>query len=97
MNWDYANLSKAAKEAGGPAEYVKTLVDFGRNTGHKDMIPVVLISLAVGCAGGLASKIFYDRSKYAKIKDKEASEKLTQGIKEYDETHISDEEKTDKQ
>ncbi len=48
MSWDYAELSKAAKDAGGPEKLMDMLVDSGKDIGHKDMLPVVGIALGVG-------------------------------------------------
>ena len=38
LNWDYAELSKAAKAAGGPEKYVELLERTSRNAGKMDMI-----------------------------------------------------------
>ena len=47
QNWDYAELSKAAKAAGGPEKYVEMLECASRDAGKKEMLPWVAVA-AVG-------------------------------------------------
>lgn len=51
MAWDYAELSKAAKEAGGPEKLMDLLIESGKDSGHKEMLPVVAIALGIGALG----------------------------------------------
>ena len=39
QNWDYAELSKAAKAAGGPEKYVEMLELTSRDAGKMEMRP----------------------------------------------------------
>ena len=41
QNWDYAELSKAAKAAGGPEKYVEMLERASRDAGKMEMLPWV--------------------------------------------------------
>lgn len=38
-NWDYAELSKAAKAAGGPEKHVEMLERANRDAGKMEMLP----------------------------------------------------------
>ena len=40
-NWDYAELSKAAKAAGGPEKYVEMLERASKEAGKMEMLPWV--------------------------------------------------------
>ena len=46
QNWDYAELSKAAKSAGGPEKYVDMLEQDSRNAGKMEMLPWVGVAAA---------------------------------------------------
>ena len=39
QNWDYAELSKAAKVAGGPEKYVEMLELTSKDAGKMEMLP----------------------------------------------------------
>lgn len=52
-NWDYAELSKAAKSIGGPEKFVEMLENTSRRKGKLEMIPW----LGVAAAGGFAINI----------------------------------------
>lgn len=86
--WDYANLSKLAKENGGPEELVNKLV----NSGKLQMLPWVFVSF--GCGVAAAKLVQY----FKKIKAKSAAEledakqEVIRGIKEYDATHVDESE-----
>ena len=49
QNWDYAELSKAAKAAGGPEKYVEMLECASRDAGKMEMLPWVGVA-AVGAS-----------------------------------------------
>ena len=49
QNWDYAELSKAAKAAGGPEKYVEMLERASRDAGKMEMLPWVGVG-AVGAS-----------------------------------------------
>ena len=44
-DWDYANMSRAAKEAGGPKEYYEATYESGRSKGHLEMAPVIGLAI----------------------------------------------------
>lgn len=90
MDWDYARLSKAAKQAGGPEKLIDMLVESGKATGHKEMIPLVFIAALVGALGyaGIQQLIKFFGEKDIPLDEVEAAkEKLVRGIKEYDASH----------
>lgn len=44
-NWNYALLSKMAKEAGGPEKYAAMIEVAGRNAGRMEMVPLVIAAV----------------------------------------------------
>ena len=92
MSWNYAELSKAAKEAGGPEALMDVLVDSGRKSGRKDMAPLVLIALAAGAGIMKAIDYFTEKKKESTKKVEAAKEELIQGIKDYDEKSVKNKE-----
>ncbi len=55
MSWDYAQMSKAAKQSGGPEKWIGTIKAASRSQGHRDMFPIVALAMGVGTAiGGIA-------------------------------------------
>ena len=105
MSWNYAELSKAAKDAGGPEKLMDLLVESGKETGRKDMIPVVGIAFGLGILGyaGIQKAIRYFKKQSVSPEAVEAAKKeLINGINEYDATHsdsdsVSKETRTDEQ
>ncbi len=85
-SWDYAELSKLAKENGGPENLVNILVESGK----KQMIPWLGVALATGVVVtvGVQKAVAYLKEK-RKESEKEAElakQELIRGIKEYDES-----------
>ena len=96
--WNYAQLSQAAKIAGGPERYVEALIAGGKALGRMQMVPW----LAVAGIGG--SLLTYGGVKFAEhIKAKKeaeiavAKEQVIEGIKEYDAEHEVEEESADEE
>lgn len=91
MSWDYANLSKMAKDNGGPEQLVDTLVKSGREEGEKigrkQMIPL-LIFATLGVWGFDKYKSWQNKKKEEdKRKLEESKRELINGINEYDANH----------
>jgi polyhydroxyalkanoate synthesis regulator phasin len=95
MSWNYAELSKAAKNFGGPEKYADTLVKYGKHTGRKEMIPIVGVALGLGAIGYAGVQNLVARLKKKEELSTEAArqakEALIQNIKNYDETHPDNE------
>lgn len=91
MAWDYAELSKAAKDAGGPEKLMDLLIESGKDTGHKEMLPVVGIAVVIGALGyaGISKLVkFFKKKKQISPKAVEAAKaELKKGIEEYDAAH----------
>ena len=91
MAWDYAELSKAAKEAGGPEKLMELLVESGRDAGRKEMLPKVGIAAglgALGCVGIIKLVKFLKKKKKISTEAVEAAKaELIKGIEEYDADH----------
>ena len=49
QKWDYAELSKAAKIAGGPEKYVEMLESASKDEGRMEMLPWIGVA-AVGAS-----------------------------------------------
>lgn len=87
-SWNYAELSKAAKAAGGPEKYIELLEQASRQKGKEEMLPWLVIAV-VGTFLFTAGTIkIVNILKIHKDKNKETIEEikreLIDGIKEYD-------------
>lgn len=92
MSWNYAELSKAAKKAGGPEALVMTLIKFGRS----QMIPKVIGTGIIGAGVGIGITKCVDcvrnyRKRLAKDAER-AKKELVEGINSYDAMHSEQEE-----
>lgn len=98
QDWIYAELSSAAKKAGGPEKLVDQLIKAGKNSGHKEMIPFVAVALVTGVVGGTVGTIlvkYIKKKKKTSLKEVAAAKaKLIQGIKDYDAAHPEEKEST---
>ena len=95
QNWDYAELSKAAKAAGGPEKYVDMLEQASKDAGKMGMLPWIGVT-AVGASLLTAATIkVVDYFKSKKKKNEEeiekAKEEIINGIKDYDDIHPDEE------
>ena len=91
QNWDYAELSKASKMAGGPEKYVEMLETASRDSGKMEMLPWIGVA-AVGASlltAATMKVIDYFKSKNSKNKKaiEVAKQEIIEGIKEYDAEH----------
>lgn len=96
QNWDYAELSKAAKVAGGPEKYVEMLERASRDAGKMEMLPWVGVA-AVGASLLTVTAVkvvdFFKSKKRQNQEDIEAAkQEIIAGIKAYDAEHESIEE-----
>ena len=96
QNWDYAELSKAAKAAGGPEKYAEMLGLASKETGKMEMLPWLGVA-AVGASLLTAATIkvvdyFKSRKKNNEAEIEKAKEEIINGIKEYDAAHPEEEE-----
>lgn len=86
MQWDYAELSKAAKEVGGPQKLVDFIFESGKNEGRKEMIPVIIVTALA--AYGIPKLIAHFKKNKASPEEVEvAKAELIKGIEEYDASH----------
>ena len=96
QHWDYAELSKAAKVAGGPEKYVEMLERASRDAGKMEMLPWVGVA-AVGASLLTVAAVkvvdFFKSKKRQNQEDIEAAkQEIIAGIKAYDAEHESIEE-----
>ena len=96
QNWDYAELSRAAKAAGGPEKYVEMLECASRDAGKMEMLPWVGVA-AVGASLLTVAAVkvvdFFKSKKRQNQEDIEAAkQEIIAGIKAYDAEHESIEE-----
>lgn len=84
MSWNYAELSKLAKKAGGPEKLVNILIDSGKNK----MKPWMIVAAPGGSAFTLIVqkiiKYFRNKKKISDAEVEAAKKELIQGIKDYD-------------
>lgn len=95
QNWDYAELSKAAKVAGGPEKYVEMLELTSKDAGKMEMLPWIGAA-AVGASLVTVAAIkvvdyFKAKKKKNEIEIAKAKEEIINGIKEYDAMHPDEE------
>lgn len=95
QNWDYVELSKAAKAAGGPEKYVEMLERTSRDAGKMDMLPWVGVA-AIGASLLTAATIkvvdYFKSKKQQNQKELEAAkQEIIAGIKAYDAEHKENE------
>lgn len=93
--WDYAELSKAAKAAGGPEQYVELLEKSSKDAGKIEMAPWIGVA-AIGASLLTAATIkVVDYFKYKKKNNvaeiEKVKEEIIKGIKEYNATHPDEE------
>lgn len=96
QNWDYAELSEAAKAAGGPEKYAELLEQVSKSAGKTEMLPWVGVA-AVGASLLTAATIkvvdyFKSKKKKNEADIAKAKEEIINGIKEYDAAHPDEEE-----
>ena len=92
MKWNYAQLSKAAKLAGGPEKYVASLVAkskaLGVSLGRSQMYPWIWVAAAGGgLLGWGISKLAEGRRKAKEDDVQEAAAQLVKEIEAYDAAH----------
>ena len=91
QNWDYANLSKDAKAAGGPEK----LVEIIEKNGMMKMVPAIFGAVALTAVTRKAIEYFKAKRKQGKAELEQAKQELIDGIKQYDAEHENDKTETD--
>jgi len=95
MSWDYSELSKQAKLAGGPQALADKIEEDGRQKGRDEMKPVVVLTSVISLIGGvIASKIYHhfkDNNATTQIESEKAKEEFVQRLEEYDNAYQDDE------
>lgn len=92
MSWNYAELSKLAKKAGGPEQLMTQVKNAseaaGRMQGRMDMMPFVGIGVGLGTGlGMLLMKLYgyYKGKKEISLEEANKAEiEIIEGIKNYD-------------
>lgn len=96
MAWDYAKLSKVAKDVGGPEKLMDLLFEAGKDAGHKEMLPIIGIALGIGALlyAGISELLrFFKKKEQISPEEVEvAKAELIKGIEEYDVTHPTEDE-----
>ncbi len=94
QNWDYAELSKAAKAAGGPEKYVEMLELTSKDAGKMEMLPWIGAAVGASLVTAAAIKVvdyFKAKKKKNEMEIAKAKEEIINGIKEYDAMHPDEE------
>ena len=73
MEWDYAMLSKSAKELGGPEMFKDALI----SSGKKQMVPTVIVCSVLSALAVVAGVKVVDYYKEKKQKETAATEELS--------------------
>lgn len=79
MNWDYAELSKCAKAAGGPDCFVQSAMSLGK----RKMVPVVIATGIIGL--GVGFLLGYGVAYLVQMKDEEIQRDLKDRLDESEE------------
>lgn len=91
MAWNYAELSKAAKAAGGPEKLVETIETAAKAQGKSEMAPWIGVAAlaAAGVTFGITKLVNHFKAKNAESQEalNLAKAELVKGIKEYDAKH----------
>lgn len=92
--WNYAELSKAAKEAGGPEKYIEFLEEVNRQKGRSEMVPwmgVAALGASLLTIGTVKIVNIIKSRKVTKENEIEAVKlELTEKINEYASKHIEE-------
>lgn len=93
MAWDYAKLSKAAKDSGGPEKFMELLIKIGKKIGYKEMIPLVIAAWVLGVFSSDILQTLKSFKKKETITSKSvetAKQELIQEIKECIMSYMND-------
>lgn len=101
MSWDYAELSKLAKENGGPEALVEKLVqsgiDQGIPKGKNSMMPIIIAAAGIALAAGAGITVgiqkligHFNKQKHSQEEIEKAKKEIIQGINAYDEMHTTE-------
>ncbi len=88
MAWDYAELSKLAKENGGPEKLVEALFESGIKAGKNKMYPLIGVALAGGILITVGIQKISQKQAISKEAADEVKREIIQGIKDYDASKI---------
>lgn len=89
MSWNYAELSKAAKAAGGPEALTELLVQSGKSKMAPWIVVFTLIGTGIGVGITKAVDYFKEKKKVSDQAVEAAKKELIQGIKDYDAAHTN--------
>ena len=103
MSWDYAELAKAAKSAGGPEKLLDLIKEsgkyLGRIEGRASMVPWIVgaILVTAGITYGATKLIDLHRAKMAAVQlaTEEAKKELICKLIEHDAMHTGDDSSTE--
>ena len=90
QNWDYANLLKDAKVAGGPEKLVEIIEKAGEKNGMMKMVPAVIGAVAVTAITMKAIEYFKAKRKQSQAELEQAKQELIDGINQYNAEHEND-------
>lgn len=89
--WDYAKLSKDAKELGGPEKLLETIKKSAELKGKQSMAPWLFVMFVLGGGALYGCKKFCDFFKNKKFQTQAkidaVNAEIIKGIKDYDDTH----------
>lgn len=87
QKWDYAELSKAAKQAGGPEKFVEMLEAASKKSGKIEMIPWLGVTAVVTAAVMKVIEYFKSQKSSTQKEIDISKQEIINGIKEYDAVH----------
>ncbi len=87
MKWNYAELSKAAKSAGGPEALVELLEKSGKTKMVPPMILVGMICLGAGWGISKVAEFLKNKKEISDQEVQKAKQEIIDGINAYDAAH----------
>ena len=79
-DWNYAQLSRSAKQMGGPEKMVETITSNARTNGRMDMLPWIGLAMVVGYGAKLIVEKVKGRIERRKEEARKAEEELIQAM-----------------
>ena len=93
-NWDYAELSKLAKQTGGAEKCIEIIEKSSRSVGKVEMIPVLGVAIAgtavLTAVTMKAIEYFKAKRKQSQAELEQAKQELIDGINQYNAEHEND-------
>jgi len=96
-DWDYAKLTKSVAEAGGVDAFLDTLIKKGKDMGHIEAVPFLLLAAGVGAISLKSFQIIKDKVESKKQIKQEEIDAAKQEVKEAINSYLEENEINNKE